>query len=135
MLFEPGILKMSLPAGSRNGSGASNGNAPGITGATSSSIGATSVDDPAGAKLESVNPSGRAARFGLRKGDVVRKINDQPVNGAASFLKLISGVTQGSAVGIHVLRNSKETTIGREATSHSGRFVQMGTKIGTLTTE
>jgi S1-C subfamily serine protease len=126
---------MSLHTGSGSGSGASKGNAPGITGATSSSIGATSVDDPAGAKLESVDSSGRAARFGLQTGDVVRKINDQTVNGAASFLKLMSGVTQGSAVSIQVLRDGKETTIGREATSNGGRFVQMGTKIGTLNTK
>jgi phosphatidylserine decarboxylase len=135
ILFEPGILKMSLPAGSGNGSGASKGNAPGITGATSSSIGATSVDDPAGALLESVDSSGRAATLGLQKGDVVRKINDQTVKGAASFLRLMSGVTQGSAVNIQVLRDGKETAIGREAASNGGRFVQMGTKIGTLSTK
>jgi phosphatidylserine decarboxylase len=135
MLFEPGILKMSPPTGSKNRSGTSNGNGPGITDATSSNIGATSVDDPAGAKLESVDSSGRAVRFGLLKGDVVRKINNQPVNGSASFLKLMSGVTQGSAVSIQVLRDGRETTIGREATSNGGRFVQMGTKIGTLKTK
>ena len=81
MLFEPDILKMSLPTGARNGSGASNGNAPGITGATRSNIGATSVVDPADAKLESVDSS------------------------------------------------------LREATSNGRRFVQMGTKIGTLNTK
>jgi hypothetical protein len=52
------------------------------------------------------------------------------VNGTASFVKLMSGVTQGSAVSIQVLRDGKETTIGREATTNGGRFVQMGTKIG-----
>jgi phosphatidylserine decarboxylase len=135
MLFEPGILKTSLSIDSRNGSGASIGNTPGIAGATSLNIGAASVDDSAGAKLESVDSSGRAAGFGLQKGDVVRKINGQGVNGAASFLKLMSGVTQGSAVSIQVLRDGQETTIDREVTSYSGRFVQMGTKIGTLTTK
>jgi phosphatidylserine decarboxylase len=136
MLFQPGVLTltMSQPAGSKNESGAANGNEPGIKGATSSNIGATSIDDPAGAKLENVDSSGRAARFGLQRGDVVLKINGQPVNGAASFLKLMSDVTQGSAVSIQVVRDGKETAVGRKTTSDGARFVLMGTKIGTLNT-
>jgi hypothetical protein len=97
---------------------------------SSLNIGATSVGDPAGVKLESVDSSGRAARFGLQKGDVVRKINGQTVNGAASFLKLMSGVAQGAAVSIQVLRNGKETTVGREATSGGGGRGGMGGGFG-----
>ena len=49
--------------------------------------------------------------------------------------ELMSGVAQSSAVSIQVFRDGKETTIGREAASNAGRFVQMGTKIGTLNTK
>ncbi len=132
MLFEPGVLKMSQPAGSKNGSGTSKGKRHGMTDAAGSNIGAASVDDPAGARLESVDPAGTAATFGLQKGDVVRRINGRTVNGAASFLALMSSVTEGSAVSIQVRRDGEETTIDRETDSYRGPFVQMGMKIGTL---
>jgi len=96
--------------------------APGdARGAGGSNIGATVVDDPNGAKLESVESSGRAARFGLQKGDIVLSIDDQKVTGAESFNKLISGVSRGAAVSIEVLRDNEEKTVGREAIAGGGR--------------
>ncbi len=124
MLFEPGILKPSLPPDSKRG------RSP-----TGSTLGAAAVDDPAGARLESVDPSGRAAGFGLQKGDVVRRINGRTVNGAASFRKAVSAVAPDAPVSIHVLRDGREATIDREAASYVGRFVRMGTRIGTLSTK
>ena len=132
LLFEPGILQTSPPAGSKKGSGASSGHTPGSAGTNGSNIGAVVIDDPAGARLESVDPSGSAAGYGLQKGDIVRKINGRTVNGAASFLKFMNGIPQGSAVSIQVLRHGQEATVDRESASYGGRFVRMGTKIGTL---
>ncbi len=121
MLFEPGMLKTSLLASSKQRGGGSN-----------SPIGAAVVDDPAGVKVERVDSSRQAARIGLQNGDVVRRINGQAVKGAASLLASISSVPQGSSVSIQVLRDGNETTIDREAVSYFGRFVPMGTKIGIL---
>jgi phosphatidylserine decarboxylase len=121
MLFEPGMLKTPLVPSSKKGRDGSNLN-----------IGAGVVDDPAGAKLEKVESSGQAAGMGLQNADVVCKINGQAVNGAASFLALMCGVTQGSSVNIQVVRDGNETTIDREAVSYVGRFAPMGTKIGLL---
>jgi hypothetical protein len=82
----------------------------------SSSIGAIGADHARGARLSSVDSSGRASRFGLQNGDIVLKINGQTVKGVQSFLELMNGVAQGSAVSIQVIRNGAETTVGRTST-------------------
>ncbi|MFC1781608.1 PDZ domain-containing protein, partial [Planctomycetota bacterium] len=79
----------------------------------SSSIGATAVDHTNGARVVSVSSSGRASRFGLRQGDIVLSINSQTVKDAESFFQLMTGVPQGDAVSIKVVRNDVETTVGR----------------------
>ena len=76
-------------------------------------IGAKSVDDPAGARLESVEIMGYASNFGLQQGDIVRKINGQTVKGADSFLDLMGEIAEDSVVRIEVLRDGIETTVGR----------------------
>jgi S1-C subfamily serine protease len=76
-------------------------------------IGAKSVDDPAGARLESVEVMGFASNFGLQQGDIVRKINGQTVKGANSFLDLMGEIAEDSVVKIEVLRDGIETTVGR----------------------
>ena len=59
-------------------------------GTTSDSvIGVTSVDDPSGAKLKSVDSSGVASWFGLQVGDIVIAINNQAVENSKSFVKII----------------------------------------------
>ncbi len=83
--------------------------------ANSAFIGATSVDDPAGARLESVEEMGYASNFGLQQGDIVRKINGQTVKGTDSFLELMGEIADDSTVRIEVLRDGVETTVGREA--------------------
>ncbi len=82
---------------------------------TISSIGATAVDDPSGAYLETVEASGRASRFNLQQGDIVMSINGQTVTGAESFDELINNVPQRTAVNMQVLRDGKEITVGRSA--------------------
>ena len=87
--------------------------------AASAFVGATSMDDPAGARLESVDAMGYASNFGLQQGDIVLKINGRTVKGADSFFKLMSGIGKDSAVSIEVLRDGVETTVSRGANAGS----------------
>jgi S1-C subfamily serine protease len=76
-------------------------------------IGAASVDDSAGARLESVDAIGYASMLGLKAGDIVCKINGKTVKGANSFVKLLTNVMDQSKVSIEILRNGAEETISR----------------------
>ena len=93
--------------------------------AKSEFVGAMSVDDPAGARLESVDEMGYASNFGLQQGDVVLKINGQTVKGADSFLKLMSELGNDSSVSIEILRDGIQTTVSRESnTGNSGNRIE-----------
>lgn len=94
---------------------------------TSTSVGATAVDDPSGALLQNVEASGRASRFNLQQGDIVISINGQTVTGAESFDTLISAIGQGAAISMQVIRNGQEITVGRDTvTSVTGRMGRGG---------
>jgi S1-C subfamily serine protease len=80
-------------------------------------IGANSVDDPAGARLESVESMGYASNFGLQVGDIVLSINGQTVKGSDSFLRLMNDIPQDVAVSIQIIRDGVETTVGRETSA------------------
>ncbi len=85
-------------------------------------IGATAVANAdGGVMLESVNTTGRATRFGLQKGDIVLSINGTKVTGVESFNELMTGVTQGTAVKIEVIRDGKTITVGRRTTTGAGQ--------------
>jgi hypothetical protein len=94
-------------------------------------IGATAVANASGGvKLESVEETGRATRFGLKKDDIVLSINGTKVTGVESFNQLMTGVTQGAAVKIEIIRDGKNQTVGREASTDTG-----GTRGGSSTPE
>jgi S1-C subfamily serine protease len=95
-------------------------------------IGATSIDDPAGARLENVALVGHVSMMGLKEGDIVCKINGRTVKDADSFVKLFSNVIQESQVSIEVLRFGTKITIEPGAiesdnvskTGRSGAFLR-----------
>ncbi|MFC1781798.1 PDZ domain-containing protein, partial [Planctomycetota bacterium] len=96
----------------------------------SSNIGVTVVDAPGGgALIESVDPSGRAYRFGLEQGDIVISINGETVRTAEVFMELMTNVERGAAVSIQVLRDGLLTTVGREA-NEGGRGRSRGGRGG-----
>jgi len=124
--------------GLRGGTGAGTATTPeaGTTigrGGAAANIGATAVANASGGvKLESVEETGRATRFGLQKGDIVLSINGTKVTSVESFNQLITGVTQGSAVKIEVIRDGKTITVGRDtAGGRSGAGTGGATEGGT----
>ncbi len=65
-----------------------------------------------GAQLQAVEDGGAAAEAGLKKGDVITKVNDEVIDGSESLVATIRGHRPGERVEITYLRggNSETTT-------------------------
>jgi len=64
-----------------------------------------SLGDPEGGVLISDVESDAAYRAGLRAGDVILMINNQPVEGVKSFEDIVSDLPQGKAIALRVARD------------------------------
>ena len=65
----------------------------------------------AGAQIVSVSPGTPAAEAGLQKGDVVVKVDDEPVDSSESLVASIRERAVGDAVELTVLRDGKAVTL------------------------
>ncbi|WP_338604236.1 trypsin-like peptidase domain-containing protein [Sulfolobus tengchongensis] len=54
-----------------------------------------------------IDPDGSAYRYGMRKGDIILKVDNQEVKSPVDLLTILEGKV-GSSVNVKVLRNSKE---------------------------
>ncbi|WP_406380994.1 S1C family serine protease [Streptomyces sp. NBC_01618] len=75
--------------------------------------GRTVVDQnylPAGVALVSVTKGGAAEKAGLRAGDIITKIGDQPVMTITSLSQALASDKPGQKVGVTYLRNGAEKT-------------------------
>jgi putative serine protease PepD len=63
-----------------------------------------------GALVNTVEPGGPADRAGLKKGDVITKVEDQPIEGSESLVATIRGHRPDEKVTITYLRDGKEAT-------------------------
>lgn len=61
--------------------------------------------------VQTVEPSGPAARAGLRVGDVVTRVNNQAVTPDQTLSYLVANVAPGSAARLDVLRNGRPQTV------------------------
>jgi Do/DeqQ family serine protease len=60
-----------------------------------------------GALVNRVHPGGAAERAGLRRGDIVARLDDRPVQSAAHLFELLEAVTPQQQVRLEVWRNDK----------------------------
>jgi membrane-associated protease RseP (regulator of RpoE activity) len=63
-----------------------------------------------GAAITQVYPAGPAARAGLRAGDVITKVNDRDVEGAADLIGLIEEMEPGAKADLALLRGKQQMT-------------------------
>ncbi|MCW2849177.1 MAG: peptidase and chymotrypsin/Hap [Marmoricola sp.] len=63
-----------------------------------------------GAQLGTVEGGGAGAKAGLKKGDVITKVDDQVIDGSESLVATIRGHRPGEAVTITYLRDGKSST-------------------------
>ncbi|MCU6454804.1 Do family serine endopeptidase [Sphingomonas sp. A2-49] len=73
---------------------------------------ALGIPKNAGELIARVEPAGPAARGGLRVGDVVTKINGQPVTKEQSLTYLVSNLKPGTTARFDVLRGGQPVSVG-----------------------
>lgn len=64
-----------------------------------------------GALVQRVLPDSPAETAGLRRGDLVVKLDDQPVPDPASLLKRVEGSTVGQLLPLTVIRGQRELNL------------------------
>ena len=69
------------------------------------------LEKPEGALVASVEPDGPAGAAGIKPGDVILGVNDNPVANPRELSRRIAGINPGSAAKLKVYRSGKEQTI------------------------
>jgi len=82
-------------------------------------LGVRGVDESDGCKLTTVEEAGPGYRAGLRIGDVVRKINGQPVPNYATLKQLVAEAKAGDELKVELDRDRKPMTIRVKVESRS----------------
>ena len=72
-------------------------------------LGVMTEADPKGAKVVSVADDSPADDAGLKKGDIIEKVNDSPVDGPAGLQELVRNYKPGQTVKLLVWRDGKST--------------------------
>ncbi|MGV1099597.1 DegQ family serine endoprotease [Thiovibrio sp. JS02] len=70
------------------------------------------IDDKFGVLITNVEPDSPAAEAGLRKGDLLLEVNQEPVKDVQSFLKKMKGVKEKSVVSFFVKRDGHTRFFG-----------------------
>jgi serine protease Do len=86
-------------------------------------IGASGLDAPQGCRLDRIDENGPAFKAGLKVGDIVIRINDQPVTGYEDFLQSVATIGPGKEMTMLVKRNREELSVRvtAEARGRRGR--------------
>ena len=63
-----------------------------------------------GAQLQTIEDGGSGAKAGLKKGDVITKVDDQVIDGSESLVATIRGHRPGESVQLTYLRDGKTRT-------------------------
>ncbi|MBS1662210.1 MAG: trypsin-like peptidase domain-containing protein [Bacteroidetes bacterium] len=79
-------------------------------------------DDVEGVFVAEVDAKGAAGEAGIKKGDVITKINDQPVSSDARLAELVARQQPGDKIKITYLRDAKEHTVTAELKGALGTF-------------
>jgi len=65
------------------------------------------LESPDGALVENVERGGAAEKAGIKSGDVIRKVNGQPIIGAGDLSGIVSVSKPGDKIGLDVWRDGK----------------------------
>ncbi len=69
------------------------------------------VPDTSGALVEDVTPGGPADKGGLKSGDVIRKLNGQPVSDGDQLTAMVTTLNPGTEVTLDILREGNPMTL------------------------
>ena len=82
-----------------------------VTRVTSDLASSLGMNQAKGVIVDDVRPGSAAEKAGLRRGDVILSINDQPVSDTNAFRNRVASNTPGSDVTLNVLRDNREQKI------------------------
>ena len=82
---------------------------------TSAYLGINGADDPLGCRVTTVTDDTTAAKAGVQEGDVITRINNQPIKGLTDLHKLLERKRVGEDVTIEVLRDGEEAPLSLKA--------------------
>lgn len=74
-------------------------------------VGANSVDDAKGCRVDAVEKDGPAFKAGLKVGDLVLKVNDREIRAAATFRRWVSEAEPGETLTLEIQRAEKKMTL------------------------
>jgi serine protease Do len=74
-------------------------------------VGVRGMDHPDGLRLERVIEGGPAFKAGLRDGDIVMRLNGQPVNDYETFLRTVSEASPGEQVTLEIRRADEQWAV------------------------
>ena len=78
------------------------------------------IDDLSGVAIRSLQPDGSAEHAGLQAGDVIVRINDQPVDSRSDFEELISYYSPGDVLAVGYRRDQQTATASLTLTNREG---------------
>jgi len=81
-------------------------------------LGVTTMSDDKGAEIQSITKESAAEKAGLKKGDVITKIDNRKIDGSEDVTDAIRAHKPGDKVAVTYLRNGKE----EKATAQLGMF-------------
>jgi serine protease Do len=91
------------------------------------------LDKPEGALVSNVDPDGPADKAGLKTGDVIRKVNGQPIVASGDLPALIGGAAPGDKVTLELWRQGKReeltATLGN-ASNQTAKVAQADDGLG-----
>ena len=87
-------------------------------------------DSGDGAHIGEVAKDGAAASTDLKRGDVITKINDAPINSWTELQATVSSYNTGEKINITYKRDGKEKTTSATLTSKTGTYDQLAASAG-----
>jgi serine protease Do len=69
------------------------------------------VPDTAGALVQDVTPGGPADKAGIKNGDVIRKLDGQPVEGSGQLTAMVTNMNPGTEVTLNIIRDGQPMTV------------------------
>lgn len=84
---------------------------------------AIGLDKPSGAMITDVYPGDPADKAGLKKGDVILKINDQDIQDPRALTRMIGNLKPSEKVSLVIWRDSKKVTINTKLERRSEEHI------------
>ena len=91
------------------------------------------LDKPEGALVSSVDPNGPADKAGLKTGDVIRKVNGQPIIASGDLPALIGAAAPGEKVTLEIWRQGKRDELTArlgDASEKAGKVAKADDNVG-----